>query len=303
MPRCLVLLYLPEIWGASWELPPLALLVTEFGWRASFFVIGAITFLIAIICWLLVRDNPGTGSPLLVNKDKEPLPARKQGKNIGTKLRQSFLKELAGLQEVIKNSNTWALLFSAFAVGGTVLAFAGTWSITYLMQVYGFSRNQASLYMMTLSVGKLAGFPLTGIIADKIGRKKPLFFLFAFYITSWSVLLFWHGGKAPADALYIIFFLMGFSSGLQVLMPTLAKETNDLQFSGLAISVVNIGAFAGMAFLQPFMGYILDLKWDGVLAAGAKIYPLESFQLLFVSSLIINCICFAFACLHLKIKK
>lgn len=278
---------------------PLSLLVTRYGWRISFLFIGAITFLIALLCWLLVKDTPPTASSLLAKK--EEAPNLHEDKHAVFTLSQSILKEFAGLRQVVKNPSTWALFLSGFAIGGSSIAFAGTWSITYLMQIYNFSRNQASFYMLILTIGNLIGFAITGIIADKIGRKKPFFFLFAFYIVSWSVLLLW-GGRPPSDVLYIIFFFMGLSLGSQVMLPILARETNNPQFSELAISVVNTGTFVGMAVLQPFMGYILDLRWDGVLVAGIKVYPLEAFQLLFVSCLVILLVSFVCAVLKIKIK-
>jgi hypothetical protein len=63
---------------------------------------------------------------------------------------------------------------------------------------------------------------------------------------------------------------------------TVAKEVNRPQFSGMATSVVNVGGFLGAGFLQPFIGWQLDLgrapataaNWPRALAflAGAAVF-------------------------------
>ena len=44
--------------GALVSAYPLAAMVSAFGWRSTFFLIGAITLILALSCWILVRDSP-----------------------------------------------------------------------------------------------------------------------------------------------------------------------------------------------------------------------------------------------------
>jgi hypothetical protein len=48
--------------------------------------------------------------------------------------------------------------------------------------------------------------------------------------------------------------------------------------SGIAMGFNNMGPFIGTAILQPLIGYMLDLGWQGALVQGARVYPLSAYQ-------------------------
>ena len=57
------------------------------------------------------------------------------------------------------------------------------------------------------------------------------------------------------------------------------KEVNAPALSGMATGVVNTGTFLGAAILQPLIGYLMDLGWDGRFAEnGARIYSAANYQ-------------------------
>lgn len=265
---------------------PFALLVENLGWRYSFVIIGSASLLVAIITWLFVRDTPQD-----FYREKEPIISKSK---IYIAKKKHIKDVCAALKIVVANPRTWILFVIAFGFIGTLLSFSGTWSLSYLMQVYGFDRSVSANYMLVLAFGKIIGFPVIGYISDKaLKRKEPFLVFFAMYIIIWGLLLFWNGGKPPAIALYLIFFLMGFTTGAFIIIPALAKELNDPGYSGIAISVVNIGPFLGMAILPPLFGYILDKKWLGLVQNGVRFYPVEAYRLLFASCFVILLLCFA----------
>jgi hypothetical protein len=57
-----------------------------------------------------------------------------------------------------------------------------------------------------------------------------------------------------------------------------AKEVIHPEFSGMAVSVVNTGCFAGTALMQPLFGRIMDLTWSGALDGSARIYSAGDYQ-------------------------
>lgn len=140
------------------------------------------------------------------------------------------------------------------------------------------------------------GFPLVGFISDKLRqRKRPLMFLFLLQIVIWFFFFVWNGGQPPENVLYILFFLLGLTAGTSSIILPIAKEINDPSFSGIALSVVNVGPFLGMAIMQPLLGYVLDLRWDGLVVEGTKIYPLAAYRGLFAACLIVLTACFFFS--------
>ncbi|MDO9534429.1 MAG: MFS transporter [Bacillota bacterium] len=277
--------------GVALGTTPFALLVNSVGWRTSFVIIGGVTFFATLLCWLVVRDNPGE---VIAGKNKKPLsgPEEEQKEEAP---KASFGELIKALKAVIKNPRTWPLFANAFGIYGTLFAFTGTWSVSYLMQIYGLTRNASASLIMAVPLGMIVGHPFMGFVSDKLRRRKlPMLILLSIYIAIWALLFFWNNGQPPLHALYPIFFLIGFGSGSSSTILPLAKEVNEPTFSGIALSVVNIGPFAGMAVLQPLLGYILDLRWEGVLNAGAKIYPLAAYRSLLGACLITLIIAFAF---------
>jgi sugar phosphate permease len=193
----------------------------------------------------------------------------------------------------------WFLFFTSFGLAGCLMAFSGSWSIPYLMQVYGFSRTHSANFMLAVILGKIVGFPLIGYLSDRfVRRKAPLLIFFSIHILLWAV--FWSMGKPPANVLMAIFFFMGLSSGALMLIITLAKETNQPAYAGTAMSVVNIAPFLGVSCIQPLLGYALELRWAGLITLGAKVYPLAAYRLLFAACLTVLLISFCFA---LQIKE
>ena len=57
-----------------------------------------------------------------------------------------------------------------------------------------------------------------------------------------------------------------------------AKESVPLPLAGTISGVVNMGVMLGPTILQPATGWVLDLKWQGGMVAGARVYGLEAYQ-------------------------
>jgi len=283
--------------GGAMGTTPLALLVESFGWRNAFMLVGAVTLLVALICWTLVRNTPEQfqGIQLLEKDNKGVSPG-------GAKKLSETWKNLTGaLKKVIANPKTWPPFVSAFGVYGTMIAFSGAWSVNYLMQVYELSRGEAANYMLAVTVGMMVGCPLVGLISDKMGRRRtPHLALFVAYIFIWILFFTWNGGKPPLSMLYPLFFLMGFTGSNVVTIFAMAKELNSPDYSGIALGVVNMGGFTGIAIMQPLLGYVLDLRWQGEVLMGAKLYPLEAYRLMLATCLVILLACFLVA---LRIKE
>ncbi len=244
--------------GAVIGTTPLAFAVNNYGWREAFFVVGVFSFLTALLCWLIVRDNP-------VKKIENP--NKLAFKDLGV-----------AIVAISKNFHTWPPFLLAFSIYGTLLAFSGAWGVPYLMQIYDLTRSQASNFMMVIAFGMMVGCPLIGFVSDKIKRRKePFIFIVLLYVGAWLALTFINGGKPPIVYLYPIFFMMGIGGSCMVLAFTCTKEVNNPEFTGMATGIVNVGAFLGISILQPLMGYILDKNWQGTLIEGIKTYPQEAY--------------------------
>jgi len=124
----------------------------------------------------------------------------------------------------------------------------------------------------------MVGSPLIGFASDRLKcRKIPYIAFVALFTLCWAVLVFWNRARPPVAVLYPLSLLLGiFGSGVALTF-ALGKEVNPPHIAGMAVAIVNIGAFIGISVLQPLMGYILDLHWDGAFSEGVKIYPQEAY--------------------------
>ena len=228
---------------------PLALAVAAFTWRTTFLGIGLFSGVLAVLCWVFIRNRPqDRGWPALNEAQVGVTPPR------ATEL-------LSGLQGVVKRWRTWPAFVLSGCASGLYLAFSGAWGTSFLKDVYGMERTAASGIVAFSVYGGMAGCFLAGWFSDRIGRRRPpLLALSAGFCACWAALVFWGGGKPPEEVLRPLFFLLGFSASSYMLAWSITKETNLPRFTAVAISVVNTGAFLGSALITTAMGMILDLS-------------------------------------------
>ena len=70
----------------------------------------------------------------------------------------------------------------------------------------------------------------------------------------------------------LLLFLQGFGSSSIVLCFAVARQGCPAWAAGATIGIVNTFVVGSGAVLQPVMGWLLDLNWDGVMVDGARIY-------------------------------
>lgn len=85
--------------------------------------------------------------------------------------------------------------------------------------------------------------------------------------------------RMPVGLSYALFALMGFTTCSFSLTWACAKEVNPAQLSGMSTSVTNMGGFLASALLQPVVGLVMDLNWDGTMVDGVRIYSVDTFRL------------------------
>jgi len=261
--------------GAVAANTPLAVVIGLFGWRSAFIGLGLVTMVIAWMAWYFIRNEPdelfGTGAAV----------GRK------TTQVQSWSSVLGGIKKVARDPHLWLALAVSFSVYGSLMAIAGVWGVPFLMQVYAMDRSVAATYMLMISTGIMFGSLVAGYISDRIrSRKKPYLFFVLAYAMVWMALTFWNGGAPPHQALFILYFLLGFFGVSVTLSPVMVKEYNPPEVSGVASGLGNMGGFVGSAFMQPFFGYLLDYRWTGTYVEGLKLYTLDSYQFAFMACLL-----------------
>jgi len=249
---------------------PLALLVEEAGWRGSFLAIGAATLAVAVLCLVMVRDRPADLGLPPVTPDR-PAAA------------PSLRAVLAGIPSVGRNPRTWVAVLTSTGVYSAFLAFFGLWGVGYLTQVYGLTRVTAANLVALGALGLLVSAPLVGWLSDRVlGRRRlPLLVITGLYAAAWALLAL-PGAPIPAGWLGPVCFALGVGSGAVVVVFALVREVNDPRYVGVALGFHNLPVFLGFALMQWLTGAVLDARWDGLTAAGARVYSAAAYRSAFL---------------------
>ena len=261
--------------GGIFATTPLALLMVLVGWRGSFEMVGLVTLVISLACWLVIRNRP---------QDKGlPSPAELEGRKTNTRIEPRAVAQLtlgARLKLLFGNRHIWPTLLVGIGLYGTVQAFTGAWGIAYLMQVYDMTRSAAANYMLLVAVAMMCGSLLVAYLSNRVlRRRKPLAIICTSgYLGIWLLLTFWNPGKLPPLSLSAIFIAIGFFYGYQSQNLACAKELSPPSIAGLTLGFVNVGPFLTPAILQPLFGMVLDHGWQGAISQGARVYPVAAFH-------------------------
>jgi MFS family permease len=241
---------------------PMAALVDAVGWRDALLVAGALALAIAAASWFIVRDRP-TG----VAGGAEPAPRR---------------SVVADLKQVVARPQNWIVAFFGAAMSAPMLAYGGLWGVPHLMQTYGLDRPAAAGSASVLMLGWAAGAPLSGWASDRFGRRRPpMAIAAAISLACWLVLLYVPG--LPLAVAWLLLFAIGASSAGMVIGYAVARESSPVKVSGAATGFVNTAAVGSGALMQPLVGWLLDVNWDGTLVDGVRLYSAAAYDVALIT--------------------
>ena len=242
--------------GPAIGMPLVALLLTEFGWRMSFLITGAIGF-VWLIFWLkYFRNNPQdcTGvSP----EERQYIKENTDPVNPSAKPIDSGL-----ILRLLKTKTMWGLMLSEGCIMYTQYLIL-TWLPSYLMSVKGMALMKASLFSSFAFVTAWILGIVVGMISDKWltpekvrqgGRRKFVVFFMALA----SIFVFTSFLDNPVAIFLIITLVKTFLSSTIGLNMSL---TNDLVANpanaGTAFGLLLLGGNLFGAFAPVVTGYIV----------------------------------------------
>ena len=247
--------------GAIGAQAPLAAIVALTGWRAAMVVAAAFGCALAALIWLVVRDGAdGRGHAETAPK-------------IGV---------LASLRDVVTNVQTWYMALVCGATGVPVLAFASLWGVPYMVEAHGISRPNAALSTSLLLIGFGLGGTVFGWFSDYIGRRKPqLVVSTVVMLLSFAAAVYIPG--LPLWLVRVLLLINGLAVGASAICYVAAREHNRPDAVGVSTAAVNVMAGGIGGGMQPVIGWVLDLYWEGRMEGGARLYSVESYKLGFLA--------------------
>jgi len=247
---------------------PLRLLMNLLGWRSVIFGAGLITLILSLAIWIFMRDDP-------VQKGYDSYSEATRASQ-----KKPEISILSDLSTVVRYKNTWILTIVPASLMGPVLAFAGLWGIPYLTTHYELTPVKSASLISALLISCALGAPVLGALSEKTGRRKPIYFsALCISLLGWIPILYLN--HLPLWLLIGLFSLVGFAASAIVIGMAFVKESVPLALAGTVSGISNMGMEMGPMMLQPAIGVILDMRWNGVLENGIRVYDLNAYHMAF----------------------
>ncbi len=147
--------------GAAFAFPLVTWMVTSYGWRIGFLVMGCVGLVWAVFWYFWFTDQP-EDHPSMPKEEKELIATtRQQSTQASSQLPFSVL---------IKNKNIWLLMGQYFG-SNFIFFFCLTWMFPYLKERFNISSMDASIYSMFPLIAGAVGNWISGFIIDLIYKK------------------------------------------------------------------------------------------------------------------------------------
>lgn len=219
--------------GAFFATIPLTYIALNYGWRETFIILAGITAVLSISIFIFVGEEEHH--------------------------KREKIKVKEGVKYVLTNKHIYPDFFVMVFFVGSLTAVLGLWGNGYLKNVYNISGEKASYYLSFITYGFIIGAPIVGKLSDVLGGaiKKILLFASSAYLLLWIYVMVIYKGAPPVEQWPIIFFIMGILIICHILVFSNVKDVNPLKYTGIAISLVNIGEFVGSGLISLSMGYLI----------------------------------------------
>lgn len=145
--------------GAAFALPFVAWLITAFGWRNAFFILGGIGIGWSLLWWFGFRDLP-EDHPRLSEAEKEEILQGRQQDEAGT-------SEKVPLNELLLSKNMRIAIVQYFCSNFTFF-FALTWLFPHLKATYNLNTMDAGWYAIAPFIAGAFGNWVSGALVDRI---------------------------------------------------------------------------------------------------------------------------------------
>jgi MFS family permease len=236
--------------GQLFAPPVVNWLITTYGWRLAFIILGSITLIAVVSAAQFLRRNPSQMVQFSNNENE----GKEEGLISDTK---AFT-----LREAIQTTQFWLVSITVFCFGYG--AFAITVHIVPHVTELGISaESAANILAVNGGVGIFGNFVLGGIMGDRIGNRNAFVVGFVLMVAS----LFWLVFVREIVMLYLFAIVFGLALGsMGTSESPLIASLFGLRSHGMIYGVVGLGFTAGGAVGPVMSGYLFDLKGDYQLA-------------------------------------
>lgn len=254
--------------GAALTPPLIVGIMLTLGWRAAFYLAGAIGIGLAVVWYWLARDRPEQ-HPWLNQRERQYI----------THASEESTRPAPGTTGpspwpvLLRNRSLWCVTGAYFTIGYIAYLYF-SWFYLYLVNVRGFSITHGGLlgslpFLTAAIVAPLAGW-VSDLLSQRCGKRTgrcSLGFAGLLLGACWIC-----AGAAATNPLWAVMFLSLGAGSLFLGVPACFATTIDLAKShaGIAGGFMNMGGNLGGALsptLTPLLAH--HFGWDGALYASA----------------------------------
>jgi len=252
------------VMGATLAGPPLRVAVDAFGWRPVMVASAGACSIVALAIWAVVRDDPSERG--YASFHAAQATSQVKAPTVASQLR-----------EVFAYRNTWVLFLAPGAFSGIILTFAGLWGVPFLVSQHGFSTRAAATVTSAMLVGWSVSSMAFGPLSERLGRRKPIYIVgLVATMALWAIVVAFP--RLPTALLVAVLLAVSLASGSFILTFVYARESVPSRLAGTVSGIANMGVMLGGMLMQPLVGFVLDWRWDGRMAAGVRVYDFAAYQ-------------------------
>lgn len=224
---------------------PLAWASDTIGWRGAFWVMAAVTAMLAVLLYMVVHDAPAGHDA----HQREPETAG---------------EIWAGLKQVVSRQILYICAIQ-FVNYGTVLAVVGLWAGPYLNDVHGLDGVARGNVLLLFNVAMLVGVMSFSVIERWIGSRKWTIgsgaIVSAVLLLALAVLR-----DVSLSVAVILLVLFALSSAYVMLIHAHARALLPDHLVGRGLTLQNVAVFLGVFVIQSVTGVIVG-SFDATAAA------------------------------------
>ncbi len=244
--------------GALLSTTPLAFAAETVGWRGAFVAMAGLTALVAVLVYVVVRDEP-PGAPPEAGDD--PGAGDSTAPASEPRPRETLRSSFAGLREVFASPQVPGLLAMGFVAYPVFATVATLWAGPYLADVYGLDPVARGNALALATVATLAGTLGYGPLDRVFDSRKRV--VIGGALATFAVLVVL--AAAPRLAVWqavALLTLFGTVGVYSVMVLTHGRASFPDRLVGRAVTTVNLAGFVGVAVFQAITGAIVGAFAD-----------------------------------------
>src|SRR5258708_855411 len=229
---------------------PLAAATEWVGWRLTFFGLGALTAILALLLFIVVRDEP----PGEVRQRQRP---------------ESLYESVRGLVEVVRLPGLARILPLVSIAYASTITILGLWGGPYLHDVYGLDRVARGNALSVMAIAVIPGPPAYGPFYQRLGTFRGVV-IGGGVTTGLLFLLMAPLAEAPLATSLALLVALSFVGAYSPGVMAHGRALVPPSLAGRGTTTLNASLMGGAAVLQGVTGGIIGSvsAWFGTATSG-----------------------------------